>query len=50
MGDICLGAYPTLQDAEDAKAARPEPDEQLGVVEDGDPEHPFRVWWLRSLI
>jgi hypothetical protein len=47
MGDICLGAYATLQDAEDAKAARPEPVEELSVVEDGDAETPFRVWWSR---
>lgn len=48
MGDICLGAYATLQDAEDAKAARAEPAEALSVIEDGDPEAPFRVWWVRS--
>lgn len=47
MGDICMGAYATLQEAEDAKAQRPEPAAQLGVVEDGDPEAPFRVWWYR---
>lgn len=47
MGDICMGAYATLQDAEDAKAQRPEPSDQLGVVEDGEPETPFRVWWYR---
>lgn len=48
MGDICLGAYVTLQEAEDAKAQRPEPAAQLSVAEDGDLEAPFRVWWVRS--
>ena len=47
MDDICLGAYPTEQDALDAKAARSEPQGELAVVEDGDPEHPWRVWWSR---
>ena len=47
MDDICLGAYATEQDALDAKAARSEPQNELFVVEDGDPEHPWRVWWSR---
>lgn len=47
MGDICLGAYATLQEAQDAMAARLEPSNELQVVQDGDPEHPFRVWWAR---
>lgn len=47
MGDICLGAYATLQDAEAAKAARPEPAEDLRVIEDGESEAAFRVWWSR---
>jgi len=47
MGMICLGAYATQQDAEEAKALRPEPSAQLSVVQDGDAEHPWRVWWDR---
>jgi hypothetical protein len=47
MEDICLGAYATEQDALDAKVLRPEPQEELTVLEDGDPEHPWRVWWAR---
>lgn len=47
MGDICLGAYPTLQEAEDAMALRPEPQAELDVFQDGDVEHPYRVWWSR---
>lgn len=47
MDDICLGAYPTEQDALDAKALRTEPQDELAVVQDGDPEHPWRIWWYR---
>lgn len=47
MGDICMGAYATLQEAQDAMALRPEPAAELTVVQDGDAEHPFRVWWGR---
>jgi hypothetical protein len=47
MGDICLGAYATLEEAQAAQAARPEPAEELGIVEDGEGETPFRVWWAR---
>ena len=46
--EICLGAYATSQEALDAKASRPEPEEQLAVIEDNyDPEHPWRLWWFR---
>lgn len=45
---VCLGAYPTQQDAEDAKALRPEPQAELSVVQDGDAEHPWRIWWARA--
>ncbi len=46
--EICLGAYATSQDALDAKALRPEPDEQLAVIQDNyDSEHPWRIWWFR---
>lgn len=47
MPDICLGAYATLEDAEAAKAARREPQNELTIRQDGDGEHPFRVWWGR---
>jgi hypothetical protein len=47
MQSICMGAYVTQQDAEDAKALRPEPQVQLAVVQDGDAEHPWRIWWTR---
>jgi hypothetical protein len=49
MPEICLGAYATLEDAEAAKALRPEPQNELSIVEDGDPEHPFRIWWHRPI-
>lgn len=45
---ICLGAYATQQEAEDAKALRLEPQSELFVVEDGDLEHPWRIWWQRA--
>lgn len=47
MGDIYLGAYATEQDALDAMAARPEPAEQMVIVQDGDAEHPWRIKWVR---
>lgn len=47
MADVCLGAYATLQDAEAAMALRVEPAEELTVIEDGEIETPYRVWWLR---
>lgn len=47
MDDICLGAYATEQDAIDAKALRPEPQEELVITNDGDAEHPWRIWWHR---
>lgn len=47
MDNICLGAYDTEQDALDAKALRPEPQEQLSVAQDGPPDHPWQVWWAR---
>lgn len=47
--NICLGAYPTQQEAEDAKALRREPQAELSVVQDGyDTEHPWRIWWQRG--
>lgn len=49
MGDIYLGAYATEQEALDAKAARPEPQNELTVVNDNyDPEHPWRIKWTRA--
>lgn len=48
MDSICLGAFATLEEAEQAKAIRQEPQEQLAVIEDGEAEHPFRVWWNRQ--
>lgn len=48
MGDIYLGAYATEQEALDAMAARPEPQNELSVVNDGfDAEHPYRIKWAR---
>lgn len=48
MGDIYLGAYATEQEALDAMALRPEPPEQLVVVQDNyDPDHPWRIKWIR---
>jgi hypothetical protein len=47
MQMICLGAYVTQQDADDAKALRPEPQNELSVMQDGDAEHPWRIWWTR---
>jgi len=47
--NICLGAYATQQDADDAKALRQEPQNELSVAQDSyDGEHPWRVWWSRS--
>jgi len=48
MNDICLGAFATLQDAEDAKSIRVEPQQELEIVQDGDVEHPYRIWWHRT--
>lgn len=45
---VCLGAYATEQDALDAIALRSEPNSELSVVNDGDAEHPWRVWWNRG--
>lgn len=45
--DIVLGAYATEQDALDAMPQRPEPQDQLSVVQDGDVEHPWRLHWNR---
>jgi hypothetical protein len=47
MNMVCLGAYPTMQEAEDARILRPEPQAQLSLMQDGDPEHPWRIWWAR---
>jgi hypothetical protein len=48
MGDnVCLGAFSTLQEAEDVLVLRQEPVAELSIVEDGDAEHPFRIWWTR---
>jgi hypothetical protein len=42
-----LGAYATEQDALDAKASRPEPQEELAVVfYDVDPDHPWCIQWF----
>lgn len=48
MGDIFLGAFATEQEALDAMAARDEPPEQMVVVQDSyDPDHPWRIKWIR---
>lgn len=48
MGDVYLGAYATEQEALDAMAARDEPPEQMVVVYDNyDPDHPWRIKWIR---
>jgi len=48
MDYIYGGAYATEQEALDAKALRPEPQEQLDIVQDDyDPEHPWRIRWAR---
>ena len=44
---ICLGAYATEEDAQAAKLERDLPQQDLTVVQDGDAEHPWRVWWTR---
>jgi hypothetical protein len=46
--NICLGAYATEADAIAAKAERGEPQNELTVVQDGDAEHPWRIWWSRT--
>lgn len=48
MGDICLGAYATLLEAQGAMGLRTEPVEELQIFEDGDTDHPHRVWWSRA--
>jgi hypothetical protein len=48
MDNVCLGAYATLQEAEDAKSGRQEPQNQLTILEDGDELTPFRIWWNRT--
>lgn len=48
MTEICLGAYETLTDAETALALRKEPAAELRIASDGDPAHPFRIWWARG--
>ena len=47
MTEICLGAYETLADAEAALESRKEPAAELRIASDGDPAHPFRIWWAR---
>jgi hypothetical protein len=47
MGDVCLGAYATLQEATEIMALRFEPSAELAIWEDGDSEHPWRIWWTR---
>lgn len=47
ISDIFLGAYATEQEALDAMAQRPEPPEQIIVVQDDDAEHPWRIKWTR---
>lgn len=48
MGDIFLGAYATEQEALDAMAARAESPEQMVIVNDNvDPDHPWRIKWIR---
>ena len=48
MMDVCLGAYVTEQDALDAMALRTEPSAEMFVLDDGDAEHPWRIWWNRA--
>jgi hypothetical protein len=46
--NIDLGAYFTQMDALIAMQNRPEPQEQLEVIQDmDDPEHSWRVVWHR---
>jgi hypothetical protein len=45
---ICLGAYETEADALAAIELRPERQADLEVIEDGDTEHPWRIWWNRA--
>jgi hypothetical protein len=47
MDNVCNGAFSTRQEAEDALVLRQEPAAELSIVEDGDAEHPFRIWWNR---
>jgi hypothetical protein len=47
MTEICLGAYETEAEALAAMAERKEPAAELRVAQDGDPAHPFRIWWAR---
>lgn len=45
---ICLGAYATEEEAQAAKLERDHLSQQdLVVVQDGDTEHPWRIWWTR---
>ena len=46
--DIVLGAYVTQQEAIDAMASRPEPQNEMNIVEDGDTEAPWRIHWHRQ--
>jgi hypothetical protein len=46
--DVCLGAYATEADAIAAMADRSERQAEMTVVEDGDTEHPWRIWWNRA--
>jgi hypothetical protein len=45
MVEGCLGAYATLEEAEAGKAQRLEPQNELVIRQDGNVEHPYRVWW-----
>lgn len=45
---ICLGAYLSEADAISALASRPEPVNELSIAADGDPDAPWRIWWLRA--
>ena len=47
MEEICLGAFATEPEAEQEMLLRPELAGQMFILEDGDIEHPWRVWWRR---
>jgi hypothetical protein len=48
MDNICLGAFSTKEEAENALVTRTESVETLSIIEDGSEEFPFRIWWIRS--
>ena len=45
---ICLGAYVTEAEAQQAMTLRLERQIDLSVANDGDVGHPWRIWWNRA--